>query len=71
MDGLTTSPAPPEAAPATMSTLPLVLMKALIAGPGPMNAASSVPPSSASLSGVPEVKVVVLTVVPAGIAPWK
>src|SRR5580700_3667103 len=68
---LTTSPAPPDAAPATIRTLPLVLIKALIAGPGPTNAASSVPPRSASLSAGPALNVVVLTVVPLGIAPWK
>src|ERR1700680_4138736 len=68
---LTTRPAPPDAVPAMITTLPLVLMNALIAGPGPTKAASSDPPSSASLSAGPALNVVVLMVAPVGIAPLK
>src|SRR5438132_3447382 len=66
IDELTTSPAPPSAAPATMTTPPLVFVKADIAGLGPTNAASSEPPSRASLSAGPALNVVAWSEVPDG-----
>src|SRR6202521_2530131 len=49
----TTSPAPPDAVPATMRTAPLDLVKAVIDGLGPMKATSMAVERRASVSGGP------------------
>ena len=64
MPGWTTSEAPPEVAPEMIRMpSPLVLAYALIAGLGPMKPASRSPPSSASISAGPALKVCVSSLV--------
>jgi hypothetical protein len=63
ISGFTTSCAPPETEPETSWMAPLDLVKALIAGPEPMNATSSELPSSALTSSGPALKVWVVSFV--------